>query len=103
MIFTRQGWQPSVLQLLNQFDSRREPLYRQKDLDAGGIVAKDRDGQQRFFHLTGLAVGVTRWTSATQLSIQELSELASLAKKQAKKNHWSTLYVQESDERERVE
>ncbi|GDY24760.1 diguanylate phosphodiesterase [Agarivorans sp. Toyoura001] len=103
VIFTRQGWQPSVLQLLNQFDSRREPLYRQKDLDAGGIVAKDRDGQQRFFHLTGLAVGVTRWTSATQLSIQELSERASLAKKQAKKNHWSTLYVQESDERERVE
>ncbi|WP_221074924.1 hypothetical protein [Agarivorans aestuarii] len=72
-------------------------MYRQKDLDAKGIVAKDRDGQQRFFHLSGLAVGVTRWTAASQLSIDELSERASLAKKHAKRNHWSTLYVQEDD------
>jgi hypothetical protein len=72
-------------------------LYRQKDLDAKGIVAKDRDGQQRFFRLTGLAVGVTRWTATLNLSIDDLSERASLAKKQAKRNHWSTLYVQESE------
>ncbi|WP_406610341.1 hypothetical protein [Agarivorans sp. JK6] len=31
------------------------------------------------------------------LSINELSERASLAKKHAKRNHWSTLYVQEGD------
>ncbi|GAD04117.1 GGDEF domain-containing protein [Agarivorans albus] len=97
VIFTTQNWHPSVLHLLSTFDSRREALYRQKDLDAKGIVAKDRDGQQRFFHLSGLAVGVTRWTAASQLSIDELSERASLAKKHAKRNHWSTLYVQEGD------
>ncbi|WP_163135323.1 GGDEF domain-containing protein [Agarivorans sp. Alg241-V36] len=103
VIFTKQEWQPSVLQLLNKFDSRREALYRQKDLNAKGIVAKDREGQQRFFHLTGLAVGVTRWTAASNLSIDDLSERASLAKKLAKRNHWSTLYVQESEVLEPVE
>ncbi|WP_427981928.1 GGDEF domain-containing protein [Agarivorans sp.] len=93
VIFTQTGWQQAILNLLKQFDVKREALYRQKDLDAGGIIAKDRDGQQRRFPLCGLAVGVTPWTANCGLSIEALSEQASFAKKQAKLSAQSNLYI----------
>ncbi len=93
VLFTQIGWQPAIESLLRQFDIKREALYRQKDLDAGGIIAKDREGRQRRFPLCGLAVGVTQWSADSGLSIEALSEQASLAKKQAKLSTQSNLYI----------
>lgn len=96
VIFIENNWQTAVRQLLATFEQRSKTLYRQKDLDAQGIISKNREGHECFFPLIGLAVGVTSWLAEYKLSIEALSEAASRAKKAAKQNNRSSLYIDQA-------
>lgn len=86
VIFTkpRAQWELAIRQVLQAFANRSTTLYRQEDVLHGGILSRDRNGEEKFFPLTQLACGVTYWDNQLEASLEKISEMASLAKKQAK-------------------
>ncbi|CAG9296390.1 bifunctional diguanylate cyclase/phosphodiesterase [Celerinatantimonas diazotrophica] len=86
VIFTkpREEWELAIRQVLQAFANRSTTLYRQEDVQNGGIISRDRNGEEKFFPLTQLACGVAYWDSQLEASLEKISEMASLAKKQAK-------------------
>jgi diguanylate cyclase (GGDEF)-like protein len=92
VLFTQDGWQTQLPKLLADFNRQSRSLYRAEDLERQSIVGKDREGKEQIFQLVGLAIGVTYWDTTRQQTLDDLSEAASYAKKQAKKYQKSAIY-----------
>lgn len=85
ILLLKQGdWQTGIRGLQNELRQRRLQYYQAQDVDAGGIHSLDRDGQQKFFPLLEMAVGLVPWQPGCGLTAGQLSEQLTLAKKAAK-------------------
>lgn len=98
VVFTkpRSQWELAIRQMLQAFANRSTTLYRQEDVSHGGIITRDRNGEEKFFPLTQLACGVTYWDNHLEASLEKISEMASLAKKQAKLSPGNIYYLTQS-------
>lgn len=93
VLFRSRDWRARCARVISAFDQQVQSLYRASDLAAGGIWSQDRNGQAAFFPLLSLAVGVVHPDPYKCSSYHEIAELAADAKKQAKLQTGSALFL----------
>ena len=80
--------------ILDSFAAKVPAFYSQGHIDAGGIEGKDRLGNRSFFSLLSVSVGIVPDKSVLLCDSHiEISDLASAAKKMAKKAGGNSLFV----------
>lgn len=87
------NWQLRLRQVLQRFDQLVPQLFCPADRQAGGFHVADRHGQPGFFPLTSVSVGVLMVQVGDYDSHYEVAAAATLAKKAAKKQQGSVLYI----------
>lgn len=94
VVFTCPDWSGYCESILKVFAENVLLFYRTEDLQAGGIVAENRNGESCFFPIISVSVGLVD-ESLTNLckSHVEIADLAADAKKQAKKSTGNSLFV----------
>ncbi|MBU2893117.1 GGDEF domain-containing protein [Colwellia sp. D2M02] len=91
--YQKENWKKSCEKIISEFDQHIEHFYDDAHLKAGGIEAKSRTGEWQFFSLLSLAIGVVSPDLHLCHSHHDIAELASDAKKQAKKLQGSAIFV----------
>ncbi|WP_435274402.1 EAL domain-containing protein [Psychrobium sp. nBUS_13] len=92
-IFERENWHHHCQLILSEFDREVRKFYNEQDLNQSGIYAKSRNGEEHFFPLLSLAVGVVAPDVSICSSHHDVAEMASEAKKQAKKFTHSAIFL----------
>lgn len=93
VIFRSADWQVCCERIIAEFDDQVRTFYSPQDLQREGIEALDRNGNPAFYPLLGLAIGVVHPDASCCDSHNEVAELASQAKKQAKSLPGSALFI----------
>lgn len=96
VILDRLDYQDICQRILGQFQAVTAPFYTEQDRQQGGIVAKDRDEQERFFPMMTLSLGVLLVDTRRFEHTQKLASLATKAKKGAKLQGGNTYYLVDS-------
>lgn len=94
VIFTTDDWLTCCENVLATFDAKVRAYYKPEDVQAGGFLAENRMGGKCFFPLTSLSIGlVSAQTTCNCQSYVDVADLASEAKKIAKKTTGSSYFV----------
>lgn len=93
VVFRTDDWQARCELILQAFDRAIREFYSPKDLDQGGILAASRNGEMVFYPLLSLSCGVVHPDPYGCASYHEVAELAAQAKKQAKQQEGSYLFI----------
>lgn len=94
VIFTSEDWFECCQAILRDFQARAPDYYKAQDVIAGGIYSEDRHGNKQFFPLLSLSVGLVDAQSTRQCqSHVDIADLASEAKKQAKKLPGNSFFI----------
>lgn len=87
-------WQLRLEQVLQAFDSRVRVFFEPGHLSRGGYEVVGRTGEVTFFPLTTVSIGVVRARAGQFLSHHEVASASAEAKKMAKKQPGSSLFVE---------
>ncbi|MBR9869458.1 MAG: EAL domain-containing protein [Oceanospirillales bacterium] len=93
VVFRTADWKERCERILVQFDQVIREFYSPKDLEQGGIWAASRTGESVFYPVLSLSCGVVHPDPYRCVSYHEVAELAAQAKKEAKKQDGSYLFV----------
>lgn len=94
VIFTTDDWLTYCEKILTLFDTKIRAYYKPEDVQSGGFWAENRTGEKCFFPLTSLSVGlVSAQTTCNCQSYVDVADLASEAKKLAKKTMGSSYFI----------
>jgi len=94
VIFTGNDWVKCCENILNDFKKAVPHYYKDDDIKTGGIHAENRAGEKCFFPLISLSVGLVDSVSTSQCqSHVDIADLASEAKKQAKKIEGNSFFI----------
>ena len=93
VIFRSADWQECCERIIYEFDDQVRAFYSPQDLQREGIEALDRNGNPTFFPLLGLAIGVVHPDASRCDSHNEVAELATQAKKEAKALPGSAVFI----------
>ncbi len=93
VIFRHANWYSACQDILTDFERGLGEFYDPQHIEDGGIWAEDRHGQRQFYTRMGLAVGVVHPDPHRCESHEEVSQLATSAKKQAKTAQFGPLFV----------
>ena len=94
VIFFANDWVASCEHILEAFKNTVPNYYKDEDIKAGGINTENRTGEKCFFPLICLSVGLIDPISTSKCqSHVDLADLASQAKKQAKKIEGNSLFI----------
>jgi EAL domain-containing protein (putative c-di-GMP-specific phosphodiesterase class I)/GGDEF domain-containing protein len=88
------NWQQRLQRILQQFDQSVLALFSEGDRLAGGFCVADRMGQVRFFPLTSVSIGVLQVHPGFFASHYAVASAATHAKKMAKKQDGSAIYIE---------
>ena len=86
--------------ILDQFAKNIPMFYNKEDVERGGIKAVNRSGQEEFFAMMSLSIGVLVANPSRFRHTQELSSFATKAKKLSKAKGGNTYVVINSNEEE---
>lgn len=93
-IFFGDDWLTCCENILNAFEKTVPHYYKDEDIKAGGIYAENRAGENCFFPMISLSVGLVDSDSTSQCqSHVGIADLASEAKKQAKKIEGNSFFI----------
>lgn len=93
-VLTCYDWLERCQQVLARFAAIVPDYYREEDIKAGGIHTENRAGEPCFFPMTSLSVGIVDPLSTGYCqSHVDIADLASGAKKQAKKIQGNSVFV----------
>jgi len=92
VIFQNEQWQTCCENIIKTFDEEIKSFYTLEHVNAGGIEAKSRTGELQFYPLLSLAIGVVEPSLNLCHSHHDVAELASDAKKQAKRFAHSAIF-----------
>ncbi|TAK62899.1 bifunctional diguanylate cyclase/phosphodiesterase [Methylobacter sp.] len=93
-IFFGDDWLTCCENILNAFEKTVPHYYKDEDIKAGGIYAENRAGESCFFPMISLSVGLVDSDSTSQCqSHVGIADLASEAKKQAKKIEGNSFFI----------
>ncbi len=94
VIFTCDDWLIRCENILETFKNTVPAYYSDKDIKAGGIHTENRTGEKCFFPLVSLSIGLVD-SESTNLcqSHVDIADLASEAKKMAKKISGNSLFI----------
>ncbi len=94
VIFLANDWLACCESILRDFENNVPNYYKDKDIKTGGIHTENRAGEKCFFPLTSLSVGLVDPDSTSQCqSHVDIADLASEAKKQAKKIEGNSFFI----------
>ncbi len=98
LVLTSTDWERRIEQLLQEFHRRCRLFYRSEHLAAGCFIASSREGHEQRYPLLALSIGAVRLRAQNieQLDAGGLAALASDAKRQAKQESGSSLYLIDS-------
>jgi diguanylate cyclase (GGDEF)-like protein len=93
LIFKSADWESRCKKILDDMTAMIPLFYRQNDLKAGKINALDRQGNKKEYPLISLSIGVTEPDLKKCSSHNEVAELATDAKIQAKRQIGNALFI----------
>ncbi|WP_111976906.1 GGDEF domain-containing protein [Algibacillus agarilyticus] len=93
IIFQHAGWYEILQQILFEFDHKVLELFTSEHIKNKGYYANSRVGQECFYPLLSLSAAVVSPDPTQCRTNHEVAELASSAKKQAKKQAGSSIFV----------
>ena len=94
IIFRSENWHERCNDLQSRFVDLHLRFYNQQHLEQQGIEAQDRQGNNRFFPLLSMSIGVVKLADFPEIRTDsELAEKATKAKSIAKKTQGNSLYV----------
>ncbi len=94
VIFTCADWLMRCEQILEDFKNTVPAYYNDQDIKAGGIHTENRTGELCFFPLVSLSIGLVDPLSTSHCqSHVDIADLASEAKKMAKKIPGNSLFI----------
>lgn len=94
MLFLSQDWRERCNDLLDQFDARIADFFLPEHIRAGGYSALDRQGNSQWHPLIGLSLGAVAVEPGSYCSHHEIAFAAAAAKKMAKQQAGSSLFVE---------
>ncbi|MBK8750735.1 GGDEF domain-containing protein [Candidatus Contendibacter odensensis] len=94
VVFESTDWRPRCERILKEFGRMAPRFYTAIDQLQGGIKALDRRGQEQFFPLLSLSVGVVQPELDDCRSHHDVATLATEAKHQAKLVSGNSLFVE---------
>jgi EAL domain-containing protein (putative c-di-GMP-specific phosphodiesterase class I)/GGDEF domain-containing protein len=96
VIFTCADWLVRCEAILRSFECIVPTYYKTEDVKSGGIHAEGRNGEKCFFPLISLSVGLISPEATVQCNSHvEIADLASAAKKMAKKIPGNSFFVEQ--------
>jgi diguanylate cyclase (GGDEF)-like protein len=94
VIFMGNDWLKRCENILESFKKTVPNYYKDEDIKAGGIYTENRVGEKCFFPMTSLSVGLVSPASTSQCqSHVDIADLASEAKKMAKKIEGNSFFI----------
>jgi diguanylate cyclase (GGDEF)-like protein len=94
VIFTGNDWLKCCENILASFKNTVPTYYSDEDIKNGGIHTENRAGEKCFFPMISLSIGLVDPASTSQCqSHVDLADLASEAKKQAKKMEGNSFFI----------
>lgn len=93
VVFQSENWEERCNMVLHKFAEQVSGLYESHHLQNGGFYAKDRKGNEVFFSIASLSVGVVPCPQGRFSTHHEVSVAASEIKHQAKKIEGNSLFV----------
>lgn len=93
VIYTSDDWQERCEHILRHFEREIRAFYSDADLEQGGIWGHDRQGNNAFYSLLSLSLGVVLPDLERCQSHHQVASLASDAKRQAKRHPGNSLFI----------
>jgi len=94
VIFTCNDWLVRCENILEAFKNKVPAYYSDNDIKSGGIHTENRAGEKCFFPLVSLSIGLVDPVSTGRCqSHVDIADLASEAKKMAKKTTGNSLFI----------
>lgn len=98
ILFESPDWRLRCQRILDAFPALYPELYQREDLERGGLISLDRQGQRRFFPLLSLSIGAVTLRDFHRITDESLlAECASKAKSRAKELSGNSLYLLKAD------
>ena len=94
ILFQSADWEQRCQNILDWFGVNVISFFSPEDHERGGYFTEDRQGKRIFHPLTSLSLGVIHIQPGTFTSVQQVATAAAEVKKQAKKVHGNTLFVE---------
>ena len=93
ILFQSEDWERRCRTILEQFGNAIRNFYSTGDREQGGYLSEDRQGKKAFYSLISLSVGAIRVEPQRFHSHHQIATAATEAKKQAKKMHGNSLFI----------
>ena len=93
LLFQSEDWETRCRAILADFEASVLDYYSLEDRERGGYISEDRQGKKVFYSLMSLSLGTIRVEPHQYYSHHQIATQASEAKKQAKKIHGNSLFV----------
>ncbi|MGB4246400.1 MAG: bifunctional diguanylate cyclase/phosphodiesterase [Pseudohongiellaceae bacterium] len=94
IIFSSQDWTERCDRILQEFSSQISELYTEEDRRRGGIYSLSREGEERFFPIMSLSIGVVLPNTRQFISHHDIANMASHAKHNAKNIQGNSLFIE---------
>ncbi len=94
ILFQSNDWEARCARALKLFDERVLPIFSAEDLQRGGLLGENRRGEVVLHPLPALSIGALMADSCHYESHHEIATAAADAKKQAKKQRGSSLFIE---------
>ena len=94
ILFQSNDWEARCARALKLFDERVLPIFSAEDLQRGGLLGENRRGEVVLHPLPALSIGALLADSCHYESHHEIATAAADAKKQAKKQRGSSLFIE---------
>ena len=93
ILFQSEDWETRCQAMLNDFAAAILAFYSIGDCDRGGYISEDRQGKKVFYSLISLSLGVIKVEAHQYYTHHQIATQAAEAKKQAKKIHGNSLFL----------
>ena len=93
VMFQSEDWKARSQQIVDLFNARALEMYDAEARQAGGVMAEDRHGVERFHPLTTITIGAVMVDADMGLSAEDIASAAAAAKRKAKGSNAGVLLL----------
>lgn len=94
VIFSSADWTERCNRILRSFSAQMQDFYTAEDRSRGGIFSISREGDERFFPIMTLSIGVVTPNTSQFISHRDIATMASQAKHSAKNILGNSLFIE---------
>ena len=98
ILFQSEDWETRCQAILDQFALGILDFYSIDDRERGGYLSEDRQGKKVFYSMISLSLGVIKVEARQYYTHHQIATAAAEAKKQAKKIHGNSLFLDRRQE-----